>query len=49
MTRRYQFSADDVVYYLAETKNRSRAPYTFRKVRTIRDCLQYVPISIGDC
>ncbi len=29
-----------VLYVLAETKNRSRSPYTFRKVRTLRGCLE---------
>jgi hypothetical protein len=29
-----------LLFVLAETKNRSKAPYTFRKVRTIRGCLE---------
>ena len=34
------------LFVLAETKNRSQTPYTFRKVRTIRDCLEGLALMI---
>jgi hypothetical protein len=39
---------DDFVFYLfsQKQKNRSQAPYTFRKVRTIRGCLEGLALMI---
>jgi hypothetical protein len=34
------------LFVLAETKNRSQAPYTFRKVRTIRGCSEGLALMI---
>jgi hypothetical protein len=35
-----------LLFFLAETKNRSQAPYTFRTVRTIRGCLEGLALMI---
>ncbi len=35
-----------LLFVLAETKKGSQAPYTFRKVRTIRDCLDGLALMI---